>query len=136
MDVPEIGACEVTLNAAGASAPLFQDFPLVPLGAPMHGVAVERVPDGGVVLARNAHCAIQSFSFADIAYGVQYHMEANRVPEWKPTECPIQERNQIPEYRKPLEQVAGANGPQRLEQQTIGRIKDFRHFSQPYTEIS
>ena len=81
MDVPEIGVCEVTLNPAGASAPLFRDLPLVPPGAPMHGAAVERVPDGGVVLASNAHCAIQSFSFADIAYGVQYHMEANRVPD-------------------------------------------------------
>jgi GMP synthase-like glutamine amidotransferase len=121
MDVPEIGVCEVTLNSAGASAPLFRDLPLVLPVLQWHGAAVERVPDGGVVLASNAHCAIQSFSFADIAYGVQYHME--------PTECTIQEWSQIPEYRESLEQIAGANGPQRLEQQTIERINDFRHFS-------
>ena len=121
MDAPEIGVCEVTLNPAGASAPLFRDLPLVLPVLQWHGAAVERVPDGGVVLASNAHCAIQSFSFADIAYGVQYHME--------PTECTIQEWSQIPEYRKSLEQIAGANGPQRLEQQTTERINDFRHFS-------
>ena len=82
---------------------------------------MERVPDGGVVLASNAHCAIQSFSFAEIAYGVQYHME--------PTECTVQEWGQIPECREALEQVAGADGPRRLEQQTIERIDDFRQYS-------
>ena len=37
--------------------------------------------------------------------------------------------SQIPEYRESLKQIAGAYGPQRLEQQTIERINDFRHFS-------
>jgi GMP synthase-like glutamine amidotransferase len=121
MDVPEIGVSEVTLNEAGASSPLFRDLPLVLPVLQWHGAAVERVPDGGVVLASNGHCAIQSFSFADIAYGVQYHME--------PTECTIQEWSQIPEYRASLAQIAGEYDSQRLEQQTIERINDFRHFS-------
>jgi GMP synthase-like glutamine amidotransferase len=121
MDVPEIGVCEVTLSPAGAAAPLFRDLPLVLPVLQWHGSAVERVPDGAVVLASNAHCAIQSFSFAEIAYGVQYHME--------PTECTVQEWGQIPEYREALEQVAGADGSRRLEQQTIERIDDFRQYS-------
>ena len=121
MDVPEIGVCEVTLSPAGAAAPLFRDLPLVLPVLQWHGSAVERVPDGGVVLGSNAHCAIQSFSFAEIAYGVQYHME--------PTECTVQEWGQIPEYREALEQVAGADGSRRLEQQTIERIDDFRQYS-------
>jgi hypothetical protein len=69
----------------------------------------------------NTHCAIQSFSFADIAYGVQYHME--------PTECTLREWGQIPEYRESLEHIAGTDGSRRLEQQTIERIDDFRHYS-------
>jgi GMP synthase-like glutamine amidotransferase len=121
MDVPEIGVCEVTLSPAGTSSPLFLDLPPVLPVLQWHGAAVERVPDGGVVLASNAHCAIQSFSFANIAYGVQYHME--------PTECTIQEWGQIPEYRKSLEQIAGTDGARRLEQQTIERINDFRQYS-------
>jgi GMP synthase-like glutamine amidotransferase len=122
MDVPEIGVCEVTLSPAGTSSPLFLDLPPVLPVLQWHGAAVERVPDGGVVLASNAHCAIQSFSFANIAYGVQYHME--------PTECTIQEWGQIPEYRKSLEQIAGTDGARRLEQQTIERINDFRQYSE------
>jgi len=118
---PYLGVCEVTLSPAGAAAPLFRNLPLVLPVLQWHGAAVERVPDGGVVLASNAHCAIQSFSFADIAYGVQYHME--------PTECTIQEWGQIPEYRKSLEQIAGTDGSRRLEQQTIERIDDFWHYS-------
>ena len=121
MDVPEIGVCEVTLSPAGTSSPLFLDLPPVLPVLQWHGAAVERVPDGGVVLASNAHCAIQSFSFANIAYGVQYHME--------PTECTIQEWGQIPEYRESLEQIAGTDGARRLEQQTIERINDFRQYS-------
>jgi GMP synthase-like glutamine amidotransferase len=121
MDVPEIGVCEVTLSPAGTSSPLFLDLPPVLPVLQWHGAAVERVPDGGVVLASNAHCAIQSFSFANIAYGVQYHME--------PTECTIHEWGQIPEYRKSLEQIAGTDGARRLEQQTIERINDFRQSS-------
>ncbi len=121
MEVPEIGVCDVTLNPAGTSSPLFLDLPPVFPVLQWHGAAVERVPDGGVVLASNAHCAIQSFSFANIAYGVQYHME--------PTECTIQEWGQIPEYRESLEQIAGTDGARRLEQQTIERINDFREYS-------
>src|SRR5271155_5619812 len=121
MDVPEVGVCEVTLNEAGASAPLFRDLPLVLPVLQWHGAAVKRVPDGGVVLASSAHCAIQSFSFADIAYGVQYHVE--------PTECTVPEWGEVPEYRESLEQIAGADGLPRLEQQTVERIKEFRHFA-------
>jgi GMP synthase-like glutamine amidotransferase len=121
MDVPEIGVCEVTLSPAGTSSPLFLDLPPVLPVLQWHGATVERVPDGGVVLASNAHCAIQSFSFANIAYGVQYHME--------PTECTIQEWGQIPEYRESLEQIAGTDGARRLEEQTIERINDFRQYS-------
>jgi GMP synthase-like glutamine amidotransferase len=121
MDVPEIGVCEVTLSPAGAAAPLFRDLPRVLPVLQWHGAAVERVPDGCVVLASSAHCAIQSFSFGEIAYGVQYHME--------PTECTVQEWGQIPEYRESLEKIAGTDGPRRLEQQTIERIDDFRKYS-------
>jgi hypothetical protein len=103
------------------SSPLFLDLPPVLPVLQWHGAAVERVPDGGVVLASDAHCAIQSFSFANIAYGEQYHME--------PTECTIQEWGQIPEYRKSLEQIAGTDGASRLEQKTIERIDDFRQYS-------
>jgi GMP synthase-like glutamine amidotransferase len=79
MDVPEIGVCEVTLSPAGTSSSLFLDLPPVLPVLQWHGAAVERVPDGGVVLASNAHCAIQSFSFANIAYGVQLSYGANRM---------------------------------------------------------
>jgi GMP synthase-like glutamine amidotransferase len=122
MSVPEIGVCEVTVSQAGAASPLFRNLPTVIPVLQWHGSAVERVPDGAVVLAGNAHCAIQSFSFADIAYGVQYHME--------PTECTIQEWNEIPEYRESLEQVAGTEGRRRLEQQTLERIDDFRQYAE------
>jgi hypothetical protein len=47
----------------------------------------------------------------------------------EPTECTIQEWGQIPEYRESLEQIAGTDGPRRLEQQTIERMGDFRHYS-------
>ena len=122
MDVPEIGVSEVIFSPAGAASRLFRNLPSVLPALQWHGAAVERVPDGAVVLASNAHCAIQSFSFADIAYGVQYHME--------PTECTIQEWAEIPEYRESLERIAGTAGQQRLEKQTLERIDDFRRYAE------
>jgi hypothetical protein len=45
------------------------------------------------------------------------------------TECTIQEWSQISEYRESLERIAGTDGPRRLEEQTIERMDDFRHYS-------
>ena len=116
------------LQSGWSGLRLFRNLPSVLPALQSARSCCGTVPDGAVVLASNAHCAIQSFSFADIAYGVQYHME--------PTECTIQEWAEFPNIAESLERIAGTAGQQHLEKQTLERIDDFRGMQKSYTGTS
>jgi GMP synthase-like glutamine amidotransferase len=65
-----------------------------------HGAEVKTVPPGAAVLAANGACAIQAFHAAPVAWGLQFHVEADDalIGSWA----------DVPEYRDSLDAtVAG-----------------------------
>jgi GMP synthase-like glutamine amidotransferase len=69
---PEIGLGEVTVTAA-------DDLLLTPGPMPVvqwHYDAVVELPDGAEVLASNSQYSIQAFRVGEVAWGLQFHIEA------------------------------------------------------------
>lgn len=98
---PEIGVTEVAVTDEGRSDPLLSGLAPGFPALQWHGAQVLRAPKGGVVLASNAHCAIQAMRVGPSAWGVQFHFEASPsvVAEW----------SEIPEYRSTLEAIGGGD---------------------------
>lgn len=118
MPKPEVGVTEVSLTAAGREAALFRGLsPTFPT-LQWHGAAVLELPPGGIILAENGHCPIQSIQVGQRAFGIQYHVELTdaTVPEW----------GAITEYRCALEAITGPGGQQALEAATRERMPIFQ----------
>ena len=92
---PEVGLARIDLTPEGQRDPLFAGLGPTFETFQWHGAEVARVPDGGLVLARNEACAIQAMRWGDHAYGLQFHpeIEPDAIAEWE----------RIPEYCASLE---------------------------------
>ena len=103
---PEVGALTISLTEDGRRDPLFAGLsdPIEVLQ--WHGAAVNRLPPGGVALARSDMCEVQAFRYGPRAYGLQCHVEAGpeTVPDWVA----------IPAYARALETALGAGAVDRL----------------------
>lgn len=115
---PEVGLAEMMLTGDGARDPIFADVPGVIESLQWHGAEVAEAPEGAVVLATNAACAIQALRWGPHAYGVQYHCEitAATIADWQA----------IPEYKASLEQALGADGAAGLTDRLLPKLPDFR----------
>ncbi len=71
----EIGTVEVELTEAGQADPLFRGLPRRFAVQATHEDMVPEPPPGTVVLAGNAHTAVQALAFRPCARGVQFHPE-------------------------------------------------------------
>lgn len=71
----ELGTQGVELTAAGQVDPLFAGVPPSAAFQLTHDDVVDAVPAGGVLLATNAHCAVQAFAHGAKLRGVQFHVE-------------------------------------------------------------
>jgi GMP synthase (glutamine-hydrolysing) len=72
---PELGTVSCTLTAAGLADPLFAGVPRTFEVQASHEDEVAAAPPGGVVLAGNAHSAIQAFRVGRRLWAVQFHPE-------------------------------------------------------------
>jgi GMP synthase-like glutamine amidotransferase len=108
MRSPEVGIVDIDLTEASANDPLLKGVPIRPRVLQWHGAEVSVLPRGGVILARNTQCAIQSFRIGEHAYGIQFHVEIepDTVRNWK----------DVPEYATALAQLLGPDGGTLLEQ--------------------
>ncbi len=74
----EIGWYDVTLSEAAGRDPLFAHFAPCERLFQWHGDVFE-LPEGAVPLASSPACPHQAFRFGDNAYGLQFHLEADRA---------------------------------------------------------
>jgi GMP synthase-like glutamine amidotransferase len=117
MAEPEVGVRRVALTQIGDVDPLFSGMPAEFPTLQWHGAAVLAMPEGGVALAANPHCPVQSFRIGDTAYGIQFHVElgATTIADW----------GRIPEYRCALEAITGPGGQAELEAASSAAMADF-----------
>jgi GMP synthase-like glutamine amidotransferase len=113
-DVPEVGACLVTLTEDARNDELFGS-----LGSPLqtfqwHSAEVKKVPKGATVLAHTSACSVQAFRYGLCAYGVQFHAEITHhtIAEW----------SHILEYRESLEDTMGQGAVERLSTHTAALL--------------
>ncbi len=113
---PEVGICDVTLTPEGLADPLLGGLDRELQTFQWHGAAVTRMPEGGVVLARNAACAVQAMRVGRHAYGLQFHCEitATTVREWK----------SVPAYSASLDAALGP-AAMALEHDVFQRLPAF-----------
>ena len=73
----EVGNVRISLTAAGLTCPLLDDLGADPMVLQSHQDAVLDLPPGGVLLAGNAHTAVQAFQSCPGGrqFGVQFHPE-------------------------------------------------------------
>lgn len=71
----ELGNVPIDLTQAGEASPLFQGFPRSFSALQSHADAVLTLPKGCELLATGAHTEIQSFSYGNTLFGVQFHPE-------------------------------------------------------------
>jgi GMP synthase (glutamine-hydrolysing) len=104
---PELGVMPVRLSEAAANDPVFAAAPRSFQTLQWHGDTYE-LPPGAVHLARSELYEQQAFVVGR-AYALQFHLEVTSTlaAEWM----------QVPEYVSELEQIAGAEAPDRLLEQ-------------------
>lgn len=71
----EAQLAEILLTSEGIGDPLLCDFPRSFLSYVNHHEAIEKMPEGGVVLARSIGCPVQIARFADNFYATQFNPE-------------------------------------------------------------
>jgi GMP synthase (glutamine-hydrolysing) len=77
----EAGWCEVSSTAAGREDPLFRHLGAGARVFQMHQDTFA-LPAGAVHLAESVVCASQAFRYGASAYGLQFHLEADRGMIW------------------------------------------------------
>lgn len=117
MAVPEVGVTAVQLNEAGRADPLLAGFGPEVQAFQWHGAEVQRLPEGGVVLAGNAACPVQALRVGQRAWGIQFHIEmtATTVGEW----------SAVPEYAASMAAALGAERARGLEAELAGHLPAF-----------
>jgi len=93
---PEVGLLDVDLTEAGASDPLFADWPRRAPVVQWHSDTFA-LPQGAIHLASSPTCRNQAFRYGERAYGLQFHPEvtADMVAEW----------GDVPEYAEAMRQI-------------------------------
>jgi GMP synthase-like glutamine amidotransferase len=117
MKVPEVGITSTGLTTDGQTDPL-----LAGLTAPLqifqwHGAEVQRLPEGGVILAANPACPVQALRVGAHAWGIQFHIEMTptTVAEW----------SAVPEYAASMELALGPKRAAGLEAELAGHLPAF-----------
>ncbi len=122
MALPEVGLTQVHLTEAAQSDPLFAALAPEMTVLQWHGAAVLTPPQGAVILAQNAACAVQAMRVGPRAWGVQYHIEITpqAIGAWL----------DIPEYRCALQAAIGAEAAVALHRDTLAHLPAFRTMAQ------
>lgn len=114
---PEIGIMDVDLTLDG-QASIFCDGVAETFSVlQWHSAEVTALPSDCKILATSKACAVQAFSWANCAFGVQFHLEIeeNTVTNW----------NAIPEYNQALVKALGEDGALKLQSESIAHKHDF-----------
>ncbi len=74
---PEIGAALVAKRDIAVTDPLFADVPLLPDVIQWHHDEITELPAQAVLLAASTRCPHQAFRVGPVAWGVQFHIEAD-----------------------------------------------------------
>ncbi len=100
MAVPEIGVNDVELTPEGVADPVVGMLPARLPALQWHEAEVVEPPPGAVVLARNAHSAVQALRVPPLTWCVQFHLEVGSatVPKWAA----------VPEYERTLVENLGS----------------------------
>ncbi len=73
----ELGNVRIDLTASGRASALFADLPSRLSALQSHADAVLELPPGCELLAKGTHTEVQSFSYDNRLFGVQFHPETN-----------------------------------------------------------
>lgn len=76
-DGPEFGASLIAKRTAAARDPLFAELPITPDVIQWHSNTVLVLPGSAVLLASAPACENQAFRIGRLAWGVQFHVEAD-----------------------------------------------------------
>ena len=116
-DESEVGVMPVRKTVDGKRSAFLRDLPDSMDTLQWHSAEVKTVPEGFQVLAESDRCAIQSLSYGDKVFSVQYHQEI--------TETTVLDWSKISEYKISLEKSLGKNAVQKLEKDVLANIDKF-----------
>jgi GMP synthase (glutamine-hydrolysing) len=105
----EIGWCQVSLTEAGREDPLLSHFRQKEHLFQMHGDTFD-IPKGAEHLASSEICHGQAFRYGEKAYGLQFHLEADRAM--------LDRFLRQPENRAEVEAFGGKDAIARMEGET------------------
>ena len=117
MAVPEVGVVTTSLTEAGRQDALFAGLGNELQVFQWHGAEVQRLPEGGVVLAGNAACPVQAMRVGQRAWGIQFHVEMTptTVAEWAA----------VPAYADSMAKALGVERALGLEAELGGHLSTF-----------
>ena len=115
----EVGVMSVKKTLHGKQSPFFRGLPNIMDTLQWHNSEVKNVPEGFQVLVESDRCAIQSLSYGNKVFSVQYHQEitAMTVSDW----------SKIPEYKISLQESLGENAVEKLEKDVLAHMNKFNH---------
>ena len=118
-DKSEVGVMPVRKTEHGDRSTFFRDLPDMMDTLQWHSAEVKTIPTGFQVLAESDLCAIQSLSYGDRVFSVQYHQEI--------TETTVSDWSKISEYKISLEKSLGENAVEKLQKDVLVNIDNFNH---------
>ena len=118
-DESEVGVMPVRKTVDGKQSAFLRDLPDSMDTLQWHSAEVKTVPKGFKVLVESDRCAIQSLSYGDKVFSVQYHQEI--------TETTISDWSKISEYKTSLEKSLGQNAVEKLEKDVLAHMNKFNH---------
>ena len=83
-----------------------------------HGVEVNKIPSGGIVLAQSPVCEVQALRIGRHAYGIQFHIEM--------TDTMVEEWTADIDYRNSLESMLGAGAIDKINAECAERLPKFQ----------
>jgi GMP synthase (glutamine-hydrolysing) len=125
MEKPEIGWTTLNLLPEAKSDPLFSHFEQEEKVFQLHGDSFE-LPSSAKLLASSTLCPAQAFSYKDLAYGLQFHLEVDapmieRWMEYCEKDCGILNK------KIPKDQILKDNEQYLDRSMRLGK-KTFKHF--------
>jgi len=118
-DKSEVGVMPVRKTIDGKRSAFFCGLPDTMGTLQWHSAEVKTVPEGFQVLAESDRCAIQSLSYGNKVFSVQYHQEI--------TETTVSDWSKISEYKISLEKSLGKNAVEKLEKDVLANIDKFNY---------
>ena len=118
-DKSEVGVMPVRKTIDGKRSAFFCGLPDTMGTLQWHSAEVKTVPEGFQVLAESDRCAIQSLSYGNKVFSVQYHQEI--------TETTVSDWSKISEYKISLEKSLGKNAVGKLEKDVLANIDKFNY---------